>query len=77
MIRLIVFFMCWSGLAAAQQSVLTGIYNRPGKSLEGEWHYIVDPYENGYYNYRYEAYDQQKKSRDRRFLFKLKTPGAI
>lgn len=60
MIRLIVFFMCWSGLAAAQQSVLTGIYNRPGKSLEGEWHYIVDPYENGYYNYRYEAYDQQK-----------------
>ncbi|MEC3908499.1 glycoside hydrolase family 2 TIM barrel-domain containing protein [Tamlana sp. 2201CG12-4] len=27
-------------------------------SLNGKWRYIVDPYENGHYNYRYEAFDQ-------------------
>lgn len=27
-------------------------------SLNGRWHYIIDPYENGYYNYRRLAFDQ-------------------
>ncbi|UII21681.1 glycoside hydrolase family 2 protein [Fulvivirga ligni] len=27
-------------------------------SLNGRWHYIIDPYENGYYNYRRQAFDQ-------------------
>ena len=27
---------------------------RAGISLDGDWHVIVDPYENGYYNHRYE-----------------------
>lgn len=26
-------------------------------SLNGQWRIIIDPYENGYYNYRYEPYD--------------------
>jgi beta-glucuronidase len=26
--------------------------------LNGNWNVIVDPYENGYYNYRYEPFDQ-------------------
>lgn len=33
-------------------------YTRQGMSLNGEWNIIVDPYETGYYNYRYEPYDQ-------------------
>jgi beta-glucuronidase len=35
-------------------------YTRAATSLNGEWKIIVDPYENGYYNYRYEPFDQQQ-----------------
>lgn len=42
----------------AQEDLLVNAYNRNSTSLNGEWNYIVDPYENGYYNYRYEAFDQ-------------------
>lgn len=35
-------------------------YTRDALSLNGEWKIIVDPYENGFYNYRYEAFDQQE-----------------
>ncbi len=41
----------------AQHSLLVNVYNRNSLSLNGEWKYIVDPYENGFYNYRYEPYD--------------------
>ncbi len=36
------------------------VYTRDSLSLNGEWKYIVDPYENGFYNYRYEPFDQQE-----------------
>ena len=39
---------------------LNGLSNREGQSLDGEWKIIVDPYENGYYNYRWQPFDQQK-----------------
>ncbi len=32
-------------------------YLRPGLDLNGKWHVIVDPYENGYYDYRHQPYD--------------------
>lgn len=35
-------------------------YTRSGVSLNGDWKIIVDPYENGYYNYRYEPFDQME-----------------
>ena len=35
-------------------------YTRDALSLNGEWKIIIDPYENGFYNYRYEAFDQQE-----------------
>ncbi|MBP6671951.1 MAG: beta-glucuronidase [Bacteroidetes bacterium] len=38
----------------AQQSHLS---LRPSFSLNGQWNYIVDPYENGFYSYRYEPFD--------------------
>lgn len=40
-----------------QDKVLNNAYNRASFSLNGEWNIIIDPYENGYYNYRYEAFD--------------------
>ena len=37
------------------------IYTRSRTSLEGYWKYIVDPYENGFYNYRLEAFENQER----------------
>lgn len=34
-------------------------YSRSATSLNGEWRHIVDPYENGFYNYRWERFDDQ------------------
>ncbi len=47
-------------LLNAQEKLIVNAYNRASTSLNGSWHYIVDPYENGYYNYRYEPFDQQE-----------------
>jgi beta-glucuronidase len=43
-----------------QEHLITNVYNRATTSLNGHWKYIIDPYENGYYNYRYEPFDKQK-----------------
>ena len=34
--------------------------NREYLSLNGKWNYIVDPYETGYYDYRYQPRDQKE-----------------
>ncbi|NNL02652.1 MAG: beta-glucuronidase [Eudoraea sp.] len=52
---LIFFIICSSTIA--QDEVLNNAYSRASFSLNGEWNIIIDPYENGYYNYRYEAFD--------------------
>ncbi len=36
----------------AQSPLIQNVYNREALSLNGDWNYIVDPYENGYYDYR-------------------------
>jgi len=36
----------------AQSPLIVNTYNRSAKNLDGWWKYIVDPYENGFYNYR-------------------------
>jgi beta-glucuronidase len=46
--------------ATAQESLVINTYNREGYSLNGAWNYIIDPYENGYYNYRSQPFDQQE-----------------
>lgn len=46
---------------ALSQNLLTNTPGRHSLSLGGNWNYIVDPYETGYYNYRLEPYDQQKE----------------
>lgn len=51
------------GLLALVSTLLAGsppllnVYARSGKTLNGQWHTIVDPYENGYYNYRLDPFD--------------------
>ena len=49
------------------QDLITNTFNRNSTTLNGTWNYIIDPYETGYYNYRYEPYDQQTKSDNRAF----------
>ncbi|NND10559.1 MAG: beta-glucuronidase [Flavobacteriaceae bacterium] len=44
----------------SQDELIINVYNRTATSLNGSWKYIIDPYENGYYNYRYEPFDQQE-----------------
>ncbi|MBN1597491.1 MAG: beta galactosidase jelly roll domain-containing protein [Bacteroidales bacterium] len=36
------------------------VYTRETVSLSGNWNIIVDPYENGFYNYRWEPFDQME-----------------
>lgn len=54
-------------------------YTRASTSLNGEWKIIVDPYENGYYNYRYEPFDQQENPSVNAFFTdsKQKTPSDL
>jgi beta-glucuronidase len=44
--------------SASAQKLITNVFNRQTTSLNGNWNYIVDPYETGYYNYRHKPYDQ-------------------
>jgi len=54
-------------------------YTRNATLLNGEWKIIVDPYENGYYNYRYEPFDQQENPSVNAFFTdsKQKTPSDL
>lgn len=42
----------------AKTDIIINAHNRDGISLNGRWNYIIDPYETGYYNYRWQPYDQ-------------------
>jgi beta-glucuronidase len=39
--------------AWSQSNLITNIQSRKSFSLNGKWEYIVDPYETGFYDYRY------------------------
>ena len=56
----------------AQENLIVNTYNRLSTSLNGSWKYIVDPYENGYYNYRYEPFDHQKNPEKAAFFMNSK-----
>jgi len=46
-----------SSLQAQQLGPITNTDGRKTTSLNGDWQVIVDPYESGYYNYRYQPSD--------------------
>ena len=54
-----VLFCGISALLWGQNPTLNQLNLRPATSLNGHWKYIVDPYENGFYNYRYEPFEAQ------------------
>lgn len=56
----------------AQENLIVNTYNRTVKSLNGDWNYIVDPYENGFYNYRYEPFENQENPANGAFFTNAK-----
>jgi beta-glucuronidase len=51
--------LCIGITASAQDSLITNINARKSLSLNGSWQYIVDPYETGFYDYRYKELDEK------------------
>jgi beta-glucuronidase len=49
---------------------LDHVYARSSVSLNGKWRIIIDPYENGYYDYRHVPYDAAEKPTGGYFLDK-------
>jgi beta-glucuronidase len=54
LVSLLVLAPC---VRAQQTGLITNTENRKTISLDGQWQVIVDPYESGYYNYRYQPSD--------------------
>lgn len=51
-------FLCLSSSLLAQESLqIMNVASRNTTSLDGQWKTIVDPFENGYYDYRLRPYD--------------------
>ena len=48
----------------AQSNLIINTQNRETTSLNGHWNYIIDQYENGFYNYRLHPFDQQENSQN-------------
>ncbi len=59
MIRILVAFILLP-FTVLSQGLLINSSNRNTTSLNGNWNYIVDPYENGYYSFHSEVFDQKK-----------------
>lgn len=45
------------GESRAREDLIANVGDRIARTLNGKWHIIVDPYENGYYDYRYVPFD--------------------
>ena len=54
--------------AALAAAALQNVNARAGLTLNGTWRVIVDPYENGFYNYRRDAFDAAPKPTNGYFL---------
>lgn len=49
--------LCMGALACSGSSLIQNAGGRESLSLDGEWKIIIDPYENGYLDYRLKPYD--------------------
>lgn len=54
----------------AQSPLITNVYNRTIINLNGKWQYIVDPYETGFYDYRW----KERNERDREAYWNSDVP---
>lgn len=47
--------------SARSETIIADVFARNITSLNGDWHYIVDPYDTGYFDYRRQPYDRDGK----------------
>lgn len=52
-LSLLLILLLFKLTASAQDSLISNIPARKALSLNGRWQYIIDPYETGFYDYRY------------------------
>jgi len=55
------FLVVFSNNGFTQQALLTNIQSRKTVSLNGKWQYIMDPYETGFRNYRWDERGQNDR----------------
>ncbi len=58
MLKRLTLFLLLVLVALGYEPLIQNFAGRKTSSLNGEWNYIVDPYENGFYNYRYTPFDE-------------------
>jgi len=57
--NLLVVFFCLTLQCLSAQTAFFQALDRAGQSLNGDdWHIIIDPYKNGFYDYRYTPFDE-------------------
>ena len=56
--NLSLLLLLFSFLTKAQDSLITNIPARKAMNLNGKWQYIIDPYETGFYDYRYKELNE-------------------
>jgi len=61
---------------AARADNIPTLSTRDGVSLDGEWRIIVDPYETGYYDYRWEPRDAAARPSRESFFMDAKPVGS-
>ena len=56
--KIFLLFFCFNVFASIAQNaaLITNVENRAKTSLDGQWDILIDPYENGFYNYRYQEH---------------------
>lgn len=59
--KILVFVLLSTFPILGQNNLITNIEERESISLNGIWNYIIDPYENGFYNYRYTERNENDK----------------
>jgi len=52
-VNLLFYLMLGAATLQAQTLLINNIHERAGLDLNGTWQYIVDPYETGFYDYRF------------------------
>lgn len=56
--HLITFVLLVIAFSVSAAQLITNIPGRKTLTLNGKWNYIIDPYETGYYDYRYKPLDE-------------------
>jgi beta-glucuronidase len=74
---IILLFLSSNLVLFAQNDLLQNNYLREGLTLNGKWNYIVDVYETGYYNYRWQPHDGSENPGAGAFFLNLKPKNKM